>query len=434
PPQHPFSRNTASPYDGRTPFPPSATQPPPFPPSSHPPNPAPSYSSDHHRRPSDPPYYNAPRGYAPGGPPLSGQGHSRHQSASSIHVTPATRGMPPPSSPQQPSQSTHNGYGPPPMRAPSAPAGPPPFQGGRELPALPPIVTRPQNNGMSISSLLGGPPTTSREQPPPTQYTSPTHTSAPGQVYPGATHPSPRMSTTAQDYTPFRRPQTPDHPRPYETRDHRANSAGSPPGVGHYGTPEGRGRYSTPQSYSRPGPSGMPPADDRRETMRIPNSNSSAPPRPTSQPSVGGPPQRGYENSRPMGHPETVFGRRVENRSRPGESHGRAELSYPGPFEERPNPPYTYAERDRRERDREQQREIERELERRRRALSGNANDVHMDYARHPPQRNGYTRPPDPHTQPAWMRPDYEPPRPAYEPIPPQPERPPPQHHQPHSQ
>ncbi|KAH6682646.1 histone deacetylation protein Rxt3-domain-containing protein [Halenospora varia] len=423
PPQHPFSRNTASPY-GRTPFPPSAN-PPPFPTSSHPPNTAPSYS-DHHRRPSDPPYYTAQRSYAPDGPSIAGPGHSRHQSASSVgHGTPVNRGMPPPSSPQQQaSQAPHHSYGPPPPpRGPAVSLGPPTTFPSRELPALPPIGGgRPQNNGssMSISSMLGGPPTVTRE-PPTSQYASPIGTSAAaGPIFPGPTHPSPRMSTTTE-YSPFRRPQTPEHPRPsFETRDHRANSAGSPPqGIGHY-TPEGSRRFGTPQ-YTRPQ---VPPmADERREPpSRVPNPNSAIPPRPSSQPSFNPPQHRPHENPRLATHTESMFGRRPDNVPRPPDPPSRAEPQYSRPpFEERPAPGYSYAERDRQEREREAAILRERERERER-VLSEQASHAQQEYAhqmaaqRNPP--TAYNRPPEPREQP-WMRANYEPTRPAYEPHPP---------------
>ncbi|KAF4636827.1 hypothetical protein G7Y89_g1245 [Cudoniella acicularis] len=431
PQQHPFSRNTASPY-GRTPFPPSSNQPP-FSASSHPPNSTPSYS-DHHHRPSEPPFYTAQRSYAPEGPSMSGPGHSRHQSASSVgHGTPVSRGMPPPSSPQQPaSQTPHHSYGPPPApRGPPVSLGPPStFPSGRELPALPPIGGRPQNNGssMSISSMLGGPPTVTRE-PPTSQYASAIGTSAaPGPVFPGTTHPSPRMST-ATEYTPFRRPQTPEHPRTtFETRDHRANSAGSPQGIGHF-TPEGSRRFGTPQ-YSRP--SGLPMADERREPIRVPNPNSAIPPRPSSQPSFNPPPpQRTHENPRLATHNENMFGRRPDNVPRPPDPPNRAEPQYQRPpFEERQTPAYGFAERERQEREAVIQRE--REREQRERVLNEQASHAQQEYAHQiVAQRSAptaYNRPPeprDPREQPAWMRPNYEPSRHAYEPHPA--ERPPPQ-------
>jgi hypothetical protein len=367
------------------------------------------------------------------------------------------------------------------MRGASASVGPPSgFPSGRELPSL-----GSRGNGMSISSLLGGPTAASREAPSASQYASPISTSsAPGPSFPGTTHPSPRMGSVGQEYPPFRRPQTPEHPRQYEpvNRDHRSNSAGSPPGVGNYGTPDGRGRFSTPQNYSRPGPPGMPGGEEpRREPIRVPNPNSALPPRPNSQPTTQAPPNRHAANHRMPGQNENILGeRRVENIPRPAEHMNRGpEPAYArASFEERGNSAYAYAERERqereaiiqrererardeeihrarersererdremererdRERDRERERdrdmEMERERQRRGRALSGQGNEIQMDYARQlAAQRSaqpGYNRPPEPREQPPWTRPDYEPPRPAYEPIPPQPERPPPQQGQP---
>ncbi|TVY34256.1 hypothetical protein LSUB1_G006963 [Lachnellula subtilissima] len=456
PPQHPFSRNTASPY-GRTPFPPSANQPP-FPPSSHPPTATPTYA-EHQRRPSEPPYYTPQRSYGQEGPSIGGPGHSRHQSASSI----GGRNMPPPSSPQ----SQHHSYGPPPPqpRGPPVSVGPASaFPSGRDLPTLPPIGGRLQTTGMSISSMLGGPPST-REQPP-SQYGSPVVTSA-GQVFPGATHASPRMSA-ASDYAPFRRPQTPEH-RPYEPRDNRANSAGSPPGMGTYSTPEARSRFGTPGR-----PQGMPIAEERREPIRVPNPNA-IPPRPSSQPNYnapGAPPQRRVENPRNPPYQEGIFGRRPdidqrshqdarlvdrekerdrqllidlererEHRDRERErelrereqrerERERVEPAYQRAGYEDRHTAYGYAERERQEREREREVAIQRELEIRERELRERErviaeHAVQQDYAHQLAQRN-YNRPPEPREQPSWMRP--EPPRTSYEQPP---ERPPPQQERP---
>ncbi|TVY14662.1 hypothetical protein LARI1_G008132 [Lachnellula arida] len=455
PPQHPFSRNTASPY-GRTPFPPSANQPP-FPPSSHPPNATPTYA-EHQRRPSEPPYYTPQRSYGQEGPSIGGPGHSRHQSASSV----GGRGMPPPSSPQ----SQHHGYGPPPPppRGPPVSVGPSSaFPSARDLPTLPPIGGRLQTSGMSISSMLGGPPS-AREQPP-SQYGSPIVTSAGVQVFPGPTHASPRMSA-ASDYAPFRRPQTPEH-RPYEPRDNRANSAGSPAGMGSYSTPEARSRFGTPGR-----PQGLPMAEERREPIRVPNPNA-VPPRPSSQPNYnapGAPPQRRVENPRNPPYQEGMFGRRPdidqrlhqeprlvdrekerehqllmdlererEHRERERElrereqrerERERVEPVYQRAGYEDRHTAYGYAERERQEREREREvamqreREIrERELRERERAIAEHA--VQQDYAHQLAQRN-YNRPPEPREQPSWLRP--EPSRPAYDQPP---ERPPPQQERP---
>ncbi|CZR52587.1 uncharacterized protein PAC_02464 [Phialocephala subalpina] len=421
PPQQPFSRNTASPY-GRTPFHPNSNQAP-FPPASHPPPAAPSYA-EHNRRPSDPPYYNQ-RSYAPEGPPMSG-GHSRHQSASSIgHGTPVNRSMPPPSSPQQqaPQQASHL-YGPPPPRPPPVSVGPPTtFPSSRELPSLPPLG-RPPSNGassMSISSMLGGPPPAARE-PPPSHYTSPVTTSAP----PPPPQPSslygqsPRMTTSAPEYPPFRRPQTPEHQRPYEPRDHRANSAGSPPNLGHYSTPEAR-RFGTPQQgYAQR----VPVVEERREPARVPNPNV-PPPRPNSQPTAyNAPPPRIREEPRPT---DRIFGTRVETVPRPPEPMSRAEAAYGRPaFEER-HTAYGNFERERQEREaiqreqmqreregREREEAILRQQEREARERAEHSQNLQREYAHQLAQRNshGYSRPPEPREQPAWMRPSHEPPRP----------------------
>ncbi|KAH7407220.1 histone deacetylation protein Rxt3-domain-containing protein [Cadophora sp. MPI-SDFR-AT-0126] len=426
-PQHPFSRNTASPY-GRTPFPPSSNQAP-FPSSSHPPPAAPSYA-EHQRRPSDPPYYNPPRNYGQDGPPMAGPGHTRHQSTSSIgHGTPVNRNMPPPSSPQQqaPQAPSHHGYGPPPPRAPPVSVGPPSsFPSNRDLPTLPPL-NRPQSTGgssMSISSMLGGP---SREAPP-SQYASPVSTSAPPNPMYGPAHASPRMGTTGPDYAPFRRPQTPEHQRPYDPRDNRANSAsaGSPPNMNHHYTPEGR-KFGTPQQgYGQR-------VEERREPTRIQNP-SVPPPRPNSQPSAfSHGPHRVPENPRPT-HQEGLFGRRVENVSRAPEPH-RQEPGYGRPgFEER-HGAYGYAERERQEReaamqrererlerDREREREREREIaiQREREQRDRAEQEYAHEMARRNAQQAAYNRPPEPaREQHNWNRGHPEPPRPEYDQPPP---------------
>ncbi|KAG4428284.1 hypothetical protein IFR05_016233 [Cadophora sp. M221] len=434
-PQHPFSRNTASPY-GRTPFPPSSNQAP-FPPS-HPPPAAPSYA-EHQRRPSDPPYYNPQRNYGQDGPPMAGPGHTRHQSTSSIgHGTPVNRSMPPPSSPQQqaPQAPPHHSYGPPPPRAPPVSVGPPSsFPSNRDLPSLPPL-NRPQSTGgssMSISSMLGGP---SREAPP-SQYASPVATSAPPNPMYGPAHASPRMSTTGPDYAPFRRPQTPEHQRSYDPRDNRANSAsaGSPPNMNVHYTPEGR-KFGTPQQ----GYGQRVPVEERREPGRVQNPNV-PPPRPNSQPSAfGHGPQRVAENPRPI-HQEGLFGRRVDNAPRAPEPHARQEPGYGRPgFEER-HGAYGYAERERQEREaamqrererlerdreraREQEREreiaIQRERDQRERAEQENLQYAH-EVARRNAQQAAYNRPPpEPaREQHMWNRAHHEPPRPEYDQPPP---------------
>jgi hypothetical protein len=371
---------------------------------------------------------------------MSGPGHSRHQSASSIgHGTPVNRSMPPPSSPQQ--QPTHH-YGPPPPRPPPVSVGPPSaFASGRELPSLP-SLGRPSGgrDNMSISSMLGGPPAS--RDPPISQphYASPVTTSATPSSMFGTTHASPRMTSAGPEYAPFRRPHTPEHQRPYDTRDNRANSAGSPPGLGHYGTPEAR-RFGTPQqSYAQrvAGP------EERREPIRVPNpnvTNSSIPPRPNSQPSgFNAPPPRVTENPRPPMHNESLFGRRVDPAAR---SEPQRETAYGRPaYEERHNL-YGYdRERQERERERERDREIlmqrerelrdrererlERERERERERMERVEHEQReREYAHQMAQRNpqaSYNRPPESREQP-WMRQSYDappPPRPAYEQPPPE--------------
>ncbi|XMA13562.1 hypothetical protein WAI453_006353 [Rhynchosporium graminicola] len=459
-PQHPFSRNTASPY-GRTPFPPSSNQAP-FPPSSHPPSSlpppaAPSYA-EHQRRPSDPPFYNPPppRGYGQDAPPMAGSGHTRHQSTSSIgHGTPVNRNMPPPSSPQQqaPQAPAHHNYGPPPPpRAPPLSGGPPSMfaardpRDSRDMPTLPPL-SRPQSTGgssMSISSMLGGP---SRELPP-SQFAAPSPTSGPGISMHGPAYASPRMGTSGPDYAALRRPQTPEHQRAYDPRDVRANSAsaGSPTNVTNRYTPEGRKLGTQGQGYSQ-----RVPVEERREPARIPNPNN-PPPRPNSQPTAfNHGPQRAPENPRSV-RVEGPFVGRVDSASRAPEPHPRQEPAYGRPgFEERQGA-FGFSERERQERElamlrerdmhrerdmlrdrerlereREREREHEREREvalQRERQQQYRAEQENAQYmnevARRNAQQTAYSRQPEPARDPhMWNRGHHEPPRPEFEQGPP---------------
>ncbi|TEY50413.1 hypothetical protein BOTCAL_0277g00110 [Botryotinia calthae] len=456
PPQLPFSRNTntASPY-GRSSFPPAPNgQPSQYPPSSHPPSGPPSYP-DHQRRTSDGQYFQ-PRYQE--GPPLHGGGHSRNPNSSSIgHSTPVGRGMPPPSSPQQQQQpQQHQGpiqhsYGPPHPRGPPVSVGPPVgFPSSRELP--PPLNRPPSTAGsnMSISSLLGGPAPTTREQMP-NQYTSPITTSAPPPMYGSATHASPRVSSAANDYTSFGRPRTPDSR--YEHRDHRANSAGSPPGAGQYGTPDHR--HATPQHYGhRPSQNQIAQhPDDRRDSQGMRSSNMNMPPRPNSQPMT-------YHSStsrpgdRSTLHGESQLGgRRMEQDSRGMETLTRGDPIHqrPSGFSSRHDPVFEHIDRERekereRERDRaeresaaatammlnhrERERERERSASDREQAMAMKEQarpGIHGEYPHQMSQRNHpqvYGRQPDAREQAAWVRPGHEQQRPGFE-QPPY-ERPPP--------
>lgn len=398
-PQHPFSRNSASPY-GRSPFTPSSNPPPSYPPTSHAPSSSASYP-DHQRRPSDPPYYNPPRGYGPD----TTSTHSRHQSASAIVQGGSANRMPPPSSPPQQNQ---HGYGPPPPRAPPVSVGPPTtFPSGRELPSISSLARPPSSsNGMSISSILGGPAPAARDQPV-SQYGSPGPTPAPSNpVYSGSTHASPRATTTASDYSPFRRPHTPEHQRSYEPRDHQANSAGSPTGVNHFGTPDGR-RYGTTPSYAQ-----RPPAEERREHIRGPDTTA-IPPRPNSQPNSFNAPRPA--DPRENIHTDSIFGRR----NNPTRAEPIREPSYQrNEYEDRHNSMYSYAERARQIRDAT----IQRERDQRERTHNERTNSSQQqEYAHQVTQRSAqpFDRRPDAREQPAWMKSSYETPRaPPYEPIP----------------
>ncbi|KAH8601899.1 histone deacetylation protein Rxt3-domain-containing protein [Bisporella sp. PMI_857] len=458
PPQHPFSRNVASPYTRNAPYASPSTQSS-YPPSSHAPNPTPNPSApyaEHQRRPSEPPYssygqrsYNG-EGHLRDGPlregpprdgpvreghtregPMTGSMHGRHHSTSSVGHTPVTRGMPPPSSPQQ-SNTQHRFSHPPPTRTPVS-TTPAAFGSSRDLPALG-SATQSHRSGVSIADLLGGS-STSRE--PPSQHYPPT-TSSTGHnpIYSGAsTHASPRV-TTAPDYAPFRRPTTPEHARTYEPRDHRANSAGSPPSLSTLYSPESR-RYGTPQTY---GQRAIP--DDRRDgSVRIPGSQASIPPRPSSQPGSYNSLQRTVDPKQGPAHNEGLFGR-------PARSDSLNRDSFRNEYEERHNTELAYAEkarheRERREREQREQREQREIQEREQRELREQQKDQELQVIREQRKQREQleqrdrlinehrnlqelahqraqplSRAPEPRQQPAWMRHGYEPPRPEYEPIP----------------
>ncbi|KAM0213946.1 hypothetical protein ACHAQD_009159 [Fusarium lateritium] len=334
------------------------------------------------RRPSDTTFYTQTAAQL-----RHDRNHARSQSSSAIRpLQNLNREMPPPTSPPQPGakppqqpQQAHNmmGYGPPPPRPPPLAGGPPmSFASGRELPALNSLArSGSSNSSMSISSMLGGPPPALREsQPPPSHFTPHSGATGPNPGFATAMHASPRMHSAASDYPPFRRPQTPDHQRPYEPRN-------SPPG--HYSTPEVP-RYSTPSTYSRH-PSGS--ADHAREPGRLPG----PPPRPSSQPKAYPGMPRQMEMGRPPG-PEEAYGRRDEmGRPPPGMEYNPERVGL------RPNP---YEDRYRAERERMGEVE-QRERERRERAYSGSDSGRHSihpgEYGHREPPRNPlpYGRPMD---------------------------------------
>ncbi|KAM5352715.1 hypothetical protein ACJ41O_005437 [Fusarium nematophilum] len=339
------------------------------------------------RRPSsDTPFHSSARPFSQDSTTSRSQGTSSLPSLRNIN-----RAMPPPNSPpqpgaqqqQQPPAPAHGmmGYGPPPPRAPPVAVGPPmSFPSGRELPGLSSIArSGSSNSSMSISSMLGGPPPAMRDsQPPPSHF--PPHSTAPGSA-PGfapALHASPRMHSAASEYPPFRRPQTPDHPRAYEPRN-------SPPG--HYSTPE-VARYGTPSAYNSRQPSAS-SADHAREPGRLPPG---PPPRPSSQPKAyPGMPPRPMEMGRPPG-PEEAYGRRDEmGRPPPGMEYNPERTGLR---------PYPYDDRYRAERERQGEAE-QRERERRERAYSGSDSGRHPmhpgDYGHREPPRNPfpYGRPPE---------------------------------------
>ncbi|KAM7208199.1 protein split ends [Naviculisporaceae sp. PSN 640] len=436
PQQHPFSRNAnapaASPF-GRPSFPPAtSSSQPPYPPASHPPPASSAYAELHSRKPSDPQPYYAPRQYAPEpGPIPPPSSHSRHPSASSITSgPPMNRGMHPPNSPpQQQSQGPNSHpmpgpYGLPPPRPPPVSVGPPTaFPRGRELPALDSLQRPGGGSSMSISSMLGGP-APSRDQAGPPQYGPPQPGHAPGPPYNQPMHASPRMHSNAPpEYAPFRRPQTPDRHRIYDSRDPRAGPAGSPGGA--YSTPDVQ-RYGTPGTYAQRGPP-MNAAEQGREPPREPGRmpGNTVPPRPNSQP-------KAYQNpnippSRPMEMGRPPQGEMYPHRDdmRPSEEYNPERpirgLNYEDP---------RYFERDRQERERHEMEFRERERRERERTLSGSDAGRHpmhqAEYARQMEQRpppQVYNRPQDPRDprdprDPGhWQRPGYDQPRAPYDPA-----------------
>ncbi|KAK0705653.1 histone deacetylation protein Rxt3-domain-containing protein, partial [Lasiosphaeris hirsuta] len=457
PPQHPFStRNAASPF-GRPsygPPQPSNQNQPPYPNASHPPPNAPPYADLHARKPSDPaPYYPPSRQYPPEpGPMPPTSTHSRHQSASSIASgPPMNRGMPPPTSPpqqhhqqphQQPHQQTHQqppqgpGPGPGPgahqisgpynnhlphphPRPPPVSVGPPTaFPRGRELPALESLPrTGTSGSSMSISSMLGGPPP-ARDPPPPAQYAPGPPPGVSGPPYSQPMHASPRMHpAAAPEYPNYRRPQTPERHRIYDSRDPRANTAASPSGA--YSTPEGP-RYGTPQAYPPRGPP-LTAAEQSRDQGRL---ATAVPPRPTSQPKSfpSAVPPRPME----MGRQGDMYPHREDMRQ-PEEYNPERPIRVK--YEVKYEDPRYMSERERQDRERHE-REMElREREHRERTMSGG--DVGRqhgyslsDYARALEQTRAMEQQMDPRAplqyghQPHWQpRPGYEPARPPYDPA-----------------
>ncbi|KAK0642931.1 histone deacetylation protein Rxt3-domain-containing protein [Cercophora newfieldiana] len=425
PPQHPFSRNAASPF-GRPNF--AGSQPPnqqPYPNAApHPPSSAPNYPDVHSRKPSDTSnFYPPSRQYPPEPGPMPPSTHSRHPSTSSITSgQPMNRGMPPPNSPPQ--QHPQQGHGPPgghqiggpyglpPPRPPPVSVGPPTaFPRGRELPALESLPrTGSSGSSMSISSMLGGPPPP-REPAPPPHYPPGPPPGVSGPSYSQSMHASPRIPATGPpEYRPYQpRPQTPERHRMYDARDPRANTAASP--SGNYSTPEGVQRYGTPQAYPQRAPP-MTAAEQAREQGRMPPG--AVPPRPSSQ---------------PKSFPNTVPPRPMEmNRPPPNERYGHREELRPS-AEYNPDRPIRamkyeddnryMVERERQERER-QEREMEfHEREHRERNMSGSdpGRQPHSlaDYGRALEQirpQPPYPRGPDPRDQQShWPRGPYEPSR-----------------------
>ena len=304
---------------------------------------------------------------------------------------------------------------------------------------------------MSISAMLGGPPPAREPAAPPPYPPAP---SVSGASYNQPMHASPRMHTTAApEYAPFRRPQTPDRHRMYDSRDTRdardprdtrdpremrdlreprdlremrdpremrdlrdprAPPAGSPPGAYANSTPEVQ-RYGTPHAYSQRGPP-LTAAEQAREQSRMPLG--AVPPRPTSQPKSfpGVPPPRPMEMGRAP--PNEMYGHRED--MRPSEEYNPER-----PIMKYEEPRYmSMSERERQERE-HQEREMElRERERRGRPMMGGdigrQPPMHQpEYGRPMDQRAPYGRPPDPRDQAQqhWSRPGFDPARAPYDPA-----------------
>ncbi|OBR03435.1 histone deacetylation protein Rxt3 [Colletotrichum higginsianum IMI 349063] len=402
PPQLPFSRNAASQYS-RSPFPPSSNTT-----ANSTPNQSP-FHAEHQRRSSENPYYpSGPRSYPPEPnnpgpvPPPSGHsGHSRHPSASSLPpAAPLNRNMPPPGSPPQPGnqpppppsshQMTH--YGLPAPRAPPLNVGhPTSFPGGRELPSLNSIQrTGSTGSSMSISSMLGGPPPSRDSQPPPSHYHPPATSAPSGPTFAPSMQASPRMHSASSEYQPFRRPQTPDHARPY---DPRGSAAASPQGT--YSTTPEMQRYGTPQQgYHQRGPS----AQDGREPSRM--SQGPPPPRPTSQP-------KSFQQNMPPRPAEMGRGNAPDDMYQRRDEIPRGSMEY---NPERPGlKPMNFGDRYRAERERREEMEF-RERERRERAYSGGDGGRNLpahqsEYRPQDLQRAQpppFTRPPEQRDQGPW--------------------------------
>ncbi|GKT44263.1 uncharacterized protein ColSpa_04444 [Colletotrichum spaethianum] len=305
--------------------------------------------------------------------------------------------MPPPGSPPQPGnpqppshQMGH--YGLPAPRAPPLGVGhPTSFPGGRELPSLNSIQrTGSTGSSMSISSMLGGPPPARDSQPPQSHYHPPATSASSGPTFAPTMQASPRMHSASSEYQPFRRPQTPEHARPY---DPRGSAAASPQGA--YSTTPEMQRYGTPQQgYHQRGPS----AQDGRDSNRM--SQGPPPPRPTSQPKSfqQNIPPRPVDMGRNNG-PEEMYQRREEI--------PRGSMEY---NPERPGlKPMTFDDRYRAERERREEIEF-RERERRERAYSGGdggrGHPAHQGEYRPQEAQRGqpppFTRPPEQREQGPW--------------------------------
>ncbi|KAL1906703.1 hypothetical protein Sste5344_007556 [Sporothrix stenoceras] len=301
-----------------------------------------------------------------------------------------------PGGPPPPPGGHHAPYTLPPPRVGSSNSA---FPSVRELPSLSSLPrTGSSGSSMSISSMLGGPSMGghAREPSGPSQYGPPPPQppssagppgSGPGSAYAPSIHASPRMHSAANDYSPYRRPQTPpDHQRPYDARDPRGDPrdgrdprdsrgpiAASPQQGSMYATTPEMPRYGTPQSYPHPQRGPPPPNDHQQQQARM----AAGIPRPNSQPKTyprdpRGPPPPGEQQQQqqqqhggpPPPHPDSMYGRRDEHRGGPPhpgyspDQRGRV----PGRYEDQQHPqqhqppqhPLPYlSEREQRERERE---------------------------------------------------------------------------------
>lgn len=180
------------------------------------------------------------------------------------------------------------------------------------------------------------------------------------------------MHSAAAEYTPFRRPQTPEHQRPY---DHRATTAGPSP-RGSYSTPDIQ-RYGTPQSYHSRHPSAA------ADTGSDPGRMSTGPNTPASHKPPFGNLPRAMDLGRAP--PDDPYARRDDGRQAPDYNPDRSAAPRHYPFDDR------Y----RLERDRTAPAPDQRERQGRDRSYSGGEPRHHGPPELNPRNQPSYGRPPD---------------------------------------